>query len=133
MRLTFYFSSKHKPSKIPENNGFNLDEILGCLKSLEDKGQTTYGVIDTSTLSGADLFDAYITASAPAILKGRTGYNVSHVFGTRRSKGIFFGREIPALSVYGEMDQIPTDIYPHRKGQAIITISEFLEMTLNRV
>jgi hypothetical protein len=131
VKLKLYYSSKHELSKIDENAGFDFDEILGELRSLEAQGQASFSIVDTSELSGADLFDAYIAASVPAVLKGHTMYNISRVFGTKRSKGIFFGREVPAMLVYGEMDQHPTDVYPHRIGQAIITIKEFLEKILS--
>jgi hypothetical protein len=126
MRVRLYYSSDHTPLSVPYNKGFELNEVLDLLKELERQSRLVYETVDTSELSDHDLREAYIAAMAPAIIKGRTGYNIKRVFGSRRLSGIHFGKGIPALLVYEESEH-PRDVYPHRLGQIPITIKEFLE------
>lgn len=125
MKLELFYSSKHLPFDVPENEGFDLDEVLRLLEGLKD--QAIYSVTDTSALSKGDLYEVYKLAMVPAVRKGRTGYNIRRVFGSRRISGHYFGREVPALLVYEEEGKNPTDVYPHQIGATVKTIREFLE------
>jgi hypothetical protein len=126
MRVTLYYSSEHTLLDTPDNAGFDLDKALSLLEKLVRQGKLVYEVIDTSRLSSREVYEAYTQATIPAVVKGRVGYNIKHVYGSRRKSGVYFGREIPALLVYEEGEN-PSDVYPHRLGEAEITIKEFLE------
>jgi hypothetical protein len=61
----------------------------------------------------------------PAVYKH---YEVKRMLGTNRHSGCFFGAEVPAL-VVTDGDSVG-DTYPHRKGNQIVTIRDFLTSLL---
>ena len=128
MRIELYYSSTHTLLEDPANEGFHLDEILQLLRGLESQGRVACKIVDSRTLADRDLHDVYVLATMPAVNKARTGYNIRQVFGSRRRSSTHFGTQVPALLVYDEVESTyPTDVYPHRVGQAMMTIREFLE------
>jgi len=127
MKLVLYVSNKYQPMDDPVNEGFKREEILRLLEALEAQGHITCEVVDTDTLPNRVLHEIYTKATIPAVQKGRLGYSIRQVFGSRRKSGTFFGKQVPALLVYEAGEQYPTDVYPHQLGPVTITIREFLE------
>ena len=121
MIFKLYQSVKHQPLDVPSNRGFN--EVMNLINLLKEKGISTES-IDTDSLSEEALLKAYTDAVVPSVFKK---FGIRRVFGSRRRSGQLFGKGVPALLVYEEDQQSPTDVYPHDKGQGNVrTIREFL-------
>ena len=126
MLLKLYYSTKVDPSSTPANQGF--DEVFGLLQKLEGKG-VKCDRIDTSKLTDDQVAETYIhSVIGPTQLKK---YKVRQVFGSARHSGWLFGKQVPALVVYCSSSQVPEDVFPHAAGGRIITIREYLQMTLS--
>ena len=123
MHLKLYYSTTVKPFDSPVNEGF--DEVLGLLEKVERKGITCER-IDTSQLTDEEIFNAYMrSVIGPTQLKK---YRVRQIFGSARHSGWLFGKQVPALVVYGSSgSQVPEDVFPHATGGHIVTIREYLE------
>ena len=121
MILRLYRSAKHQPLEVPSNKHFH--EVLNLLRLLEKKGVSNE-IIDTDSLSEEEIQKAYLDAVVPSVFKK---FGIRRVFGSRRRSGWLFGRGVPALLVYEEGEQYPSDVYPHDEGQGRVkTIREFL-------
>jgi len=129
MILKLIHDPKVLPSSVRANNGFDLSEIKGLLRQLEKLG-LSWEAIETSTFSEEELLKLYLEAIRPAIYKK---YQVRQVFGSKRNAGYMFGRSVPALAVYEPDKQFPSDIYPHRMGNRIVTIKAFLKGLLKKL
>ncbi len=123
MHLKLYYSTTVKPFDSPVNEGF--DEVLELLEKVERKGITCER-IDTSQLTDEEIFNAYMrSVIGPTQLKK---YRVRQIFGSARHSGWLFGKQVPALVVYGSSgSQVPEDVFPHATGGHIVTIREYLE------
>ncbi|MFC2003438.1 hypothetical protein ACFLV4_05800 [Chloroflexota bacterium] len=96
---------------------------MNLLWLLEKRGITNE-IIDTDSLSEGQIQKAYLDAVVPSVFKK---FGIRRVFGSRRRSGWLFGRGVPALLVYEEGEQYPSDVYPHDEGQGKVkTIREFL-------
>ena len=120
MYLELYWDPSCKVLNFPENEGFS--EVSSLLEKMKRKA-VEIKAINTQGLSKEELQEAYIKAIAPSVFKR---YEVKSVFGTKKTGGCFFGREVPALVVCGEKGK-PQDVYPHKKEGRIVTIKAFLE------
>jgi hypothetical protein len=100
---------------------WGLEAILARLK--EFKRTKNLEVFDTSTLTREERSKAYIQAVVPSVLKK---YRIRKIFGSQRHSGSAFGLGVPALLVYEDDSETPTDVYPHENLGRIVTISEFL-------
>lgn len=123
MHLKLYYSTEVEPSYLPANEGF--DNVLALLEEIEKKGVTCER-LDTSQLTDEKIAEAYIrSVIGPTQLKK---YRVRQVFGSARRSGWLFGKQVPALVVYGSSEsQFPEDVFPHAVGAHIVTIREYLK------
>ena len=121
VRLKLYYSTQHQPADTPANAG--LDVVLDRLPQLCDL-DISCQKIDTADLPDATVYQAYAAAWAPAISKK---FGIRRVFGTRRRSGCYFGREVPALLVYEDDGDEPSDVYPREELGHTVTIAEFLK------
>jgi len=120
MRLELYYDSGVEPFRGA------LDEIFDLLGKCEEKGIESK-IIDTKDIEEPEVYDVYIKACLPSILKK---YAIRKVFGTKRNSGVFFAKEVPALLVYDEYQELPVDTYPHEKGKRDVEIANFLKNLL---
>ncbi len=111
------------------NEGFDLAEVKTILQQLEEMGVSSK-IINVSGMSEKELSDLYIEAIGPAVYKK---YHVRQVFGSKRHSGYLFGKGVPALLVYEPGKHYPSDVYPHRMGNRIVTIRAFLEGLLKKL
>lgn len=121
MQLKLYYSTQHQPADTPANAG--LGAALDRLPQLRDL-DISCQKIDTADLSDGAVYQAYAAAWAPAISKK---FGIRRVFGTRRRSGCYFGREVPALLVYEDDGEEPSDVYPREELGRTVTIAEFLK------
>ena len=121
MHMKLYYSTKIEAFDTLANEGFG--EVLELLKKIEDKG-IKCDRIDTSQLKDEEVFEAYIGSITPTQLKK---YKVRQVFGSARHSGWLFGKQVPALVVYGSSTQFPEDVFPHVTGARVVTIRQYLE------
>ncbi|MFQ5898371.1 MAG: hypothetical protein ACE5JN_09005 [Candidatus Methylomirabilia bacterium] len=128
MILKLIHHSQTLPLTLPANEGFDLSEIKAILQRLEDLG-LSWEIIDTTTRSEEELSNLYAHATLPTANKK---YHVRQVFGSKRHSAYLFGKGVPALMVYEQGKQYPSDLYPHRAGSRIVTIRIFLEDLLKR-
>lgn len=112
-----------------ENEGFDLSKIEALLKQLEKRG-VAWEAVDTTAMSVDKLSDLYIESTVPTAYRK---YHVRQVFGSKRHSGFLFGKGVPALLVYEPGGRYPSDVYPHRAGDRIVTIRAFLEDLLKRI
>ncbi len=121
MLLKLFHSTKQAPLDIPANKEFR--DVANILLLLKNRGISNE-IIDTSSLSEEGIQKAYSDAVVPSVFKK---FGIRRVFGSRRRSGNLFGRGVPALLVYDEGDQHPSDVYPRDEGQGKVrTIREFL-------
>ena len=126
MRLKLYCSSEHIPhTSFPGNRYFY--NVMYMLWLLSKRGITTE-IIDTVSLTAQELHEAYSGAILPSISKKHA---IRRIFGSKARSGFRFGKEVPALLVYGDGEQHPVDVYPHQETQwDIAIIYEFLRHLL---
>lgn len=122
MILKLVHHSRILPLASPENEGFELSEIKAILQRLEELG-VVWEIIDIRTKSEEELSDLYVEATLPT---ARNKYHIRQVFGSKRHAGYLFGKGVPALLVYEEGRQYPSDVYPHRTRGRIVAIMTFL-------
>lgn len=93
------------------------------MEKIKEKG---FGceIIDTSNMSDEEIFRLYEKAWIPSV---RKKYKIRTVFGSNRNPGFNFGKDVPALLVYEEEKDYPTDVYPHISYGKLIEIEEFLK------
>lgn len=120
MYLKLYHDPEGGVLGVPENEG--IKEVVDLLEEARRRG-VEVEIVDARTLSQEDLTEAYGHAVIPSVWN-RVG--IRRVFGTRRSSAAFFGRGVPALLVYEGGSEYPSDVYPHRDGNNVTTIREFL-------
>jgi len=122
MHFKLYYSTKVEPLYSSANEGF--DKVWELLEKMERKGAICER-IDTNGLTDEQIAETYIrSVIGPTQLKK---YRVRQVFGSARRSGWLFGKQVPALVVYGSGSQVPEDIFPHAVGGHIATIREYLE------
>ncbi len=129
MNLKLIHHSEMLPLDSPENEGSDLSEIKTIFQRLEEMGVSSE-IIDASAMSEEALSDLYIKATLPTAYKK---YHVRQVFGSKRHSGFLFGKGVPALLVYEPGREYPSDVYPHRAGNRIVTIRTFLEDLLKKL
>jgi hypothetical protein len=117
MKLRYLWSSAREPFAGGPNNG--IEAVPGLLEQLRASDDVEF--VDTSNLSEEERSEWYGYAIVPAVWRH---YEVKRVLGTNRHSACWFGAEVPALLV---TDADPVgDTYPHRKGNRITTIHDFL-------
>lgn len=108
----------------PANRGFDLATVRSLLGQLE-LGGVRVEWVETTTLSDEELMRNYLHAiAAPAASKK---HRFRQVFGSKRYPGRLFGKEVPALVVYEDGANYPSDVYPHDESGRLVTIRDFLE------
>lgn len=113
----------------PENEGFDLSKMESLLKRLERLG-VAWEAIDSAAIPADQLSDLYLESTVPT---AHRKYHVRQVFGSKRHSGFLFGKQVPALLVYEPGGRYPSDVYPHRAGDRIVTIKTFLEGLLKKL
>ena len=129
MILKLIHHSRTHPLDSLENEGFDLPKIKGLLERLEKSG-VAWVAIDSLRMSAEELSDLYFECVGAAVYQK---YRVRQVFGSKRHSGFLFGKEVPALLVYEEWKEHPSDVYPHRGGESTVTIRTFLEDLLKKL
>lgn len=129
MLLKLYCSSVFIPSSDFANEGFK--EVMYLLWFLQKRG-VDYEIVDTSTLTDHELEQMYAEVISLSVSKK---FSIRRAFGTKRRSGFKFGREVPALFVYQDINQPPIDVYPRIEGLPwnSVTILEFLKRLLREV
>lgn len=122
-RVQLYFRPQVL-SDAPANRGFDVETVRSLLGLLE-LGGVRVEWVDTTTLSDEELWTNYLHAiTAPAASKK---HRFRQIFGSKRYPGRLFGREVPALMVYEDGANYPSDVYPHQESGRLVTIRDFLE------
>lgn len=129
MNLRLIYHPQMLPLDDQANEGFVLSEITTLLKELEKLG-VSWEAIETDAMPEEELSNLYIEAIGPAVYKK---YHVRQVFGSKKHSASLFGKGVPALVVYEPGRQYPSDVYPHRAGDRMVTIRAFLEDLLNKL
>lgn len=80
-------------------------------------------VMDIGRMNEEQRMTAYIRALTPSVYQK---YRVRKVFGSQRHAGSAFGRGVPALVVWDDVDGSALDVYSHEKLGRVVTIYEFL-------
>jgi hypothetical protein len=120
MKMIYFSSSDsdRKPFSGERNEG--IEAVPGLLRQLKDLCLEVE-FVDITNLTDNERFRAYMRVIWPAVHKH---YEIKKMFGTNRRSACWFGAEVPALLV---VDADPVgDTYPHRKGNRITTIHDFL-------
>jgi len=142
MYLELYYNSNFEPLNIPENEEFNINEILFLLDRLKTEKRIEFEIIDTAKFSEEEwqnkLKSMALYNETLKIKKQKTekGYlsitvdmekllNPKSYF--NKAVPIQFGKEIPLLVVYKAKNDLLLNTYPDKQGAKIITIREFLE------
>jgi len=127
MYLELYYGPNGEIYTTPANEGFS--EVPGLMEKLHEKG-IEVETKDTGRMTEEERQEAYWKAARVAV---RKKYKVRQVFGSRRQGGgPYFGKQVPALLVYGEKGALyPEDVYPHEEKGTTVTIAEFLEQLLS--
>lgn len=120
LHLAYFYSSdlRRKPFSNDRNEG--IEAVPPLLRQLQ---ASRYPVefVDTSNLSENDRYQSYMRVTPPATYKH---YEIRAMFGTNEHSACWFGAEVPALLVTDA--GAVGDTYPHRKGNHIATIHDFL-------
>ncbi len=101
-----------------------LDKAFGvkCVEVELEKGIPTE-IVDVSCMSEEQIQNAYTEAIPLAISKK---FRMRRVFGTKHQSVSRFGKEVPALFVYGDEQGKLIDFYPRIEEQDhIVTILNF--------
>jgi hypothetical protein len=120
MKLKLYYNSQKKPF-----DKYDLHQIFSDLNVLE-KLWLPCERTDTAGMTKGDIITAYGQAILPSVYKK---YRVRRVFGSRKSSGWLFGKQVPALLVFGGDERLPTDVYPHEQEGREVTISDYIRTT----
>ncbi len=118
MKLTYSYSHDTKPFDNSQNQG--IQSAPDLLKLAKEKGHDVE-LVDTSKMSDNERRGHYNHAIISAVTKK---YEVRLMFGSHQRSGSFFGREVPALLVSN--GNVVVDTFPHRKGNCVVTIQNFL-------
>lgn len=118
MLLEFYFDSQKTDTDLRKTILAKLSKLNGSNYEIKK--------IDVGGMRPDERYEHYEKAWIPSVIKK---YKIRKVFGTQRNSGSFFG-EVPALLVYEEGAQYPSDVFPHDKHGRIVEIEEFLEEIL---
>lgn len=110
----------------------DLQAIRANLTKLQAKG-VRCELLDTKDLPEQELDRWRDEATAAAI---RRHQGIRQAFGSRKQGRLpYFGKQVPALLVYGEGEKIPLAVYPHseKRGRTHtdFTIEGFLEQLVN--
>lgn len=114
-----YYNSEKKPF-----DKYDLKQILSDIDALEKLGVPCER-IDTAKMTEDEVTSAYFEATFPSVYKK---YRIRQIFGSRRSSGWLFGKQVPALLVFGDGDKYPTDVYPHEEMGKEVTIEEYMRV-----
>lgn len=98
----------------------SIEAVPHLLEELRARG-CDVEFVDTANMTEKQRFECYLRVTLPAVYKR---YEVKKVLGTNRHSACWFGAEVPALFVTNT-DSVG-DTYPHRKGNRITTIHNFL-------
>lgn len=129
MLLKLIHHSQTAPLDSRENEGFEFLKVKALLERLEKLG-VAWEAIDTAPMPADQLSDLYLESTLPTAYRK---YHVRQVFGSKRHSGFLFGKGVPALLVYEPGGRYPSDVYPHRAGDRIVTIRTFLEDLLKKL
>jgi len=106
LRVEFYYSSKDRPS---EQFFSDVEATLDLLEKLAESG-VEVKTLDVSTFRG-DLFPIY-NAAVTGPEAGRRA-----VFGAKGALQEEFGRAVPALMVFADGGNYPTEVFPRMDRQ----------------
>lgn len=114
MQLEFYYDSIRSDRKLVEKITSKLKKLKGKVANIKS--------VDICNETKDKRYDLYSKTWTPSVFKK---YRIRKVFGTQRNPGTLFG-EVPALLVYDDSDNFPSDVYPHDKHGKVETIEEYL-------
>lgn len=124
MKLEFFYDSTVEPFKADD---LNLPEVLDLLKRLKGKKMDVVAH-DVAGWDDAMRMEHYLRGVVPAVMKK---YGIRRVFGSARTSGWLFGRQVPALIV--TEDGRVVDIYPHTFAGNRFTILGVLRELFSKV
>ncbi len=105
-RLVLLYNSKVQPWNS------DLDAITAMLYTLTAKG-AKFELLDTSETTEQELAHWRDKAMASAVYHH---LRIRQPFGSRRQGGLpYFGKQVPALLVFEEGQEIPLAVFPHRE------------------
>lgn len=123
-KVLFFWDSTIKPWSV------DIRTIMDYLARLSKKGFTCES-IDTKDMAEEELKRWREKAQSVAM---RYKQQMSQHFGSRRMGGFpYFGRQVPALLVYGEGENMPTAVYPHTKKRGQEKTYYSIEAFLNEL
>lgn len=120
MNLTYFWSSDLTRKPFMTDCNESIEAVPHLLEDLRARGWDVESV-DTANMTEKQRFECYSRVTLPAVYKR---YDIRKILGTNRRSACWFGAEVPAL-LAAEADSIG-DAYPHRKGNRITTIHNFL-------
>ena len=120
MQMTYFNSSDRARKPFGGECNQGIQAVPALLRQLEATGHNIK-LVDISDLTEKDRIDSYVRAILPAVYNH---YELRKMFGTNRRSACWFGAEVPALHVTDA--GLVGDTYPHRKGNHITTIYDFL-------
>jgi len=120
LTLELYYDSTVDPFAEPE---FDIEEVERLLKTLRARGMEVK-IVDTAGWSREMLREVFERAC-------RESRSPRNIFGPKRRRGWFFGREVPALLLIRGEKVI--DVYPRIRGEKTETIMSCLQTLLRRL
>jgi hypothetical protein len=120
MNLTYFWSSDLARKPFMTKCNESIETVPHLLEELRARGSDVK-FVDTADMTEKQRFECYSRVTLPAVYKR---YEVRKVLGTNRHSACWFGAEVPALFVTNT-DSVG-DTYPHRKGNRVTTIHNFL-------
>lgn len=110
--------------RTPANRGFDLELIRNLLGQLEING-VRVEFVETTALNDEQLMSDYLSAIVSPATSRK--HRFRQIFGSKRYPGRLFGKGVPALVVYEDGADLPSDVYPHEESGRLVTIRDFLE------
>jgi hypothetical protein len=120
LTLELYYDSTVDPFAEP---GFDIEEVERLLEALKARG-VEVKIVDTAGWSREMLREVFERAC-------RGGGSSRNIFGPKRRRGWFFGREVPALLLIRGGKVI--DVYPRRRDGKTETIMSCLQTLLRQL
>ncbi len=109
----------------PQNEGFELGEILKRLSELSSRGHT-FEIVDSEKLTPEERAGLYTSEGFAAVAHAGNRYRIRQVFGSRRNSGAErFGIDVPALVTFENDEAVA--VHPHQATDSYVTIRAYLD------
>jgi imidazolonepropionase-like amidohydrolase len=117
LMLELYYDTTVDPFAEPEFNAKKVEQLLKILKARGIKIR----IVDTAGWDREMLYEVFRRAC-------RTSKSSGEIFGPRKRRGCFFGREVPALLLI--RDGRIVNVYPQKRDGKTETIVDCLQTLL---